>query len=292
MAAHESQSLIIEMQACRSDPFLHFLGGELYAAFGGDKAAYATENLAAHWRHVSRGFIRVDADELTYPAHVILRFRLERALIGGTLEVADLPAAWNAGFEALLGIAPPDDARGCLQDIHWSAGGIGYFPTYTLGNMYAAQFMSQARAELGDLDGDLQSNAFEFFHGTDPTVFSASGDTDNDGLPDAWELAKFGNLNQTAAGDPDRDGVNNLAEYLAGSDPNNPNSVPGDLNGTIFRTHGSWQISAAQISGPTTTRMVMATTTPLNLFLAAARRMPPCIRHGFRRVCLYSAIPS
>ncbi|HEX8376003.1 MAG TPA: carboxypeptidase M32, partial [Geminicoccaceae bacterium] len=103
MAAHESQSLIIEMQACRSDAFLGFLGGELRRSFGGDPATYATANLAAHWRHVSRGFIRVDADELTYPAHVILRFRLERALIGGDLAVADLPAAWNEGFRALLG---------------------------------------------------------------------------------------------------------------------------------------------------------------------------------------------
>ncbi|MBD0271787.1 MAG: carboxypeptidase M32, partial [Acetobacteraceae bacterium] len=116
MAAHESQSLLVEMQACRSDAFLGFLGGELRASFGGDAAAYSTANLAVHWRHVSRGFIRVDADELTYPAHVILRFRLERALIGGELAAADLPGAWNEGFRALLGIAPPDDARGCLQD--------------------------------------------------------------------------------------------------------------------------------------------------------------------------------
>ena len=92
MAAHESQSLIIEMQACRSDAFLTSSVASCTRTFGGDAAAYATANLAAHWRHVSRGFIRVDADELTYPAHVILRFRLERALIGGELAVADLPA--------------------------------------------------------------------------------------------------------------------------------------------------------------------------------------------------------
>jgi carboxypeptidase Taq len=155
MAAHESQSLIVEMQACRSDAFLGFLGGELRRSFGGDAAPYARQNLAAHWRHVSRGFIRVEADELTYPAHVILRFRLERALIGGGLAVADLPGAWSDGFRALLGIAPPDDARGCLQDIHWHDGAFGYFPSYTLGAMAAAQLMRAARREVAGLDAAL-----------------------------------------------------------------------------------------------------------------------------------------
>ncbi len=160
MAAHESQSLIIEMQACRSDAFLSFLGPELLKVFGGDAAAYRTENLARLWRHVERGFIRVDADELTYPAHVILRFRLERALIAGDLTLADLPGAWNDGTRSLLGITPPDDARGCLQDIHWHDGAFGYFPSYTLGAMAAAQLMKAARAATPGLDdamakGDL-----------------------------------------------------------------------------------------------------------------------------------------
>lgn len=155
MAAHESQSLIVEMQACRSDAFLTFLGPELHRAFGGDAAHYAPENLARLWRRVERGFVRVDADELTYPAHVILRFRLERALIGGELRVADLPGAWAEGMQALLGIAPPDDARGCLQDIHWHDGAFGYFPSYTLGAMAAAQLMKAARAAIPDLDAEL-----------------------------------------------------------------------------------------------------------------------------------------
>ncbi|MDO9710230.1 carboxypeptidase M32 [Paracraurococcus lichenis] len=155
MAAHESQSLIVEMQACRSDGFLSFLGRELRASFGGDPALYATENLVALWRRVERGHIRVDADELTYPAHVILRFRLERAMIEGALEVADLPAAWNEGFSALLGIVPPDDARGCLQDIHWHDGAFGYFPSYTLGAMAAAQLMQAARREVPEIDDAL-----------------------------------------------------------------------------------------------------------------------------------------
>ncbi len=93
---------------------------------------------------MERGFIRVDADEMTYPAHVILRFRLEQAMISGDLAVADLPGAWNDGMPALLGITPPDDALGCLQDIHWYDGGFGYFPAYTLGAMAAAQLMAAA----------------------------------------------------------------------------------------------------------------------------------------------------
>ncbi len=155
MAAHESQSLIVEMQACRSDAFLRFLGPQLLASFGGDAAQYAPDNLGRLWRHVSRGFIRVDADEITYPAHVILRFRLEQALIGGSLAVADLPEAWNAGFFQLLGVRPPNDAQGCLQDIHWHDGAFGYFPSYTLGAMAAAQLMQAARAAVPGLDAAL-----------------------------------------------------------------------------------------------------------------------------------------
>lgn len=155
MATHESQSLIIEMQASRSESFLSFLGPELHAAFGGSAEAFAPENLGRLWRRVERGFIRVEADELTYPAHVILRFRLEQALIGGTLQVADLPGAWNEGFTRLLGITPPDDARGCLQDIHWHDGAFGYFPSYTLGAMAAAQLMKAARAAMPGLDDAL-----------------------------------------------------------------------------------------------------------------------------------------
>lgn len=155
MAAHESQSLIVEMQACRSDAYLSWLGPELHAAFGGDPAPYEAENLARLWRRVERGFIRVDADEMTYPAHVILRFRLEQALVSGELLVPDLPGAWAEGLHALLGITPPDDARGCLQDIHWYDGAFGYFPSYTLGAMAAAQLMAAARRALPGLDAAL-----------------------------------------------------------------------------------------------------------------------------------------
>jgi len=160
MAVHESQSLIFEMQACRSDAFLGWLSNELLATFPDHNAEFAPANLARIWRRVSPDFIRVDADEMTYPAHVILRFRLERAMIAGDLAVNDLPAAWSEGMQALLGITPPDDRLGCLQDIHWYEGLFGYFPSYTLGAMAAAQMMAAARREVTGLDrafarGDL-----------------------------------------------------------------------------------------------------------------------------------------
>jgi carboxypeptidase Taq len=160
MAAHESQSLIVEMQACRSDAFLSWLGGRLHESFGGAVEPYRLENLGRLWRQVKRSTIRVDADEMTYPAHVILRFRLEQALIAGDLTVADLPGAWNDGLHALLAITPPDDAQGCLQDIHWYDGAFGYFPSYTLGAMAAAQLMEAARQQVPKMNeafsrGDL-----------------------------------------------------------------------------------------------------------------------------------------
>jgi carboxypeptidase Taq len=155
MAVHESQSLIVEMQAVRSDAFLGWLGGRLHTTFSGAPEPYRPENLGRLWRHVQRSTIRVDADELTYPAHVMLRFRLERAMIAGELAVADLPGAWNDGQVALLGISPPNDAQGCLQDIHWYDGAFGYFPSYTLGAMAAAQLMQAAREQVPGLDEGL-----------------------------------------------------------------------------------------------------------------------------------------
>ena len=160
MAAHESQSLIVEMQACRSDAYLGWLGQELHATFNGDAAPYQADNLGRLWRRIERGFIRVDADEMTYPAHVIMRFELEQALIAGDLQVADLPSAWNEALHALLGITPPDDAHGVLQDIHWYDGLFGYFPSYTLGAMAAAQLMKAARHRVGGLDTALSQGDF------------------------------------------------------------------------------------------------------------------------------------
>jgi carboxypeptidase Taq len=139
MVAHESQSLLLEMQVCRSRAFLGYLAPLLRATFGRDGEAFAPDNLYRQAIRVARGFIRVDADEVTYPLHVILRYRLEKALLADDLPLADLPGAWNEGMRELLGITPPDDRLGCLQDIHWPGGAIAYFPCYTLGALMAAQ---------------------------------------------------------------------------------------------------------------------------------------------------------
>ncbi|HVA35873.1 MAG TPA: carboxypeptidase M32 [Stellaceae bacterium] len=144
MSVHESQSLLIEMQVCRSHEFLEFAAPILRECFGGGPE-WTAENLYRLGTRVARSLIRVDADEVTYPAHVILRYRLERALISSELELADLPDAWAAGMERLLAVTPPDDRNGCLQDIHWYDGAWGYFPTYTLGAMTAAQLFDAAK---------------------------------------------------------------------------------------------------------------------------------------------------
>jgi carboxypeptidase Taq len=144
MSIHESQSLLVEMQASRSREFVAWLAGEAKAAFDGDGPAWSAENFTRIYHRVRRGLIRVDADEATYPCHVILRYRLERAMIAGELALADLPGAWSEQMKAMVGVVPPDDRDGCLQDIHWPSGTWAYFPTYTLGAMTAAQFFAAA----------------------------------------------------------------------------------------------------------------------------------------------------
>jgi carboxypeptidase Taq len=160
MSVHESQSLLMEMQLCRSKAFLDFAAPILRDCFGGSGPAWESENLYRLGTRVRRSFIRVDADEVTYPAHVILRYRLERAMIAGDLTLKDLPAAWNDGMKDLLGVAPPDDRQGCLQDIHWYDGGFGYFPTYTLGAMTAAQFFDAAKRDR-DVDTGIAGGDFK-----------------------------------------------------------------------------------------------------------------------------------
>jgi carboxypeptidase Taq len=151
MAAHESQSLLIEMQACRAAAFVGYLAPLARDAFGGAGPAWEPDNISRLYNRVEPGFIRVDADEVTYPAHVILRYRLEKAMIAGEMEPDDLPGAWNAGMTELLGISPPDDALGCLQDIHWYDGAWAYFPTYTLGAMAAAQIFAAATQAVPEI---------------------------------------------------------------------------------------------------------------------------------------------
>jgi carboxypeptidase Taq len=110
---------------------------------------------------VRPSLIRVEADEATYNLHILVRFELEQALLEGDLPVGDLPAAWNRKYHNYLGIDPPDDARGVLQDVHWSAGLIGYFPTYSLGNLYAAQLFAHADSQLGGLAELFTRGEFE-----------------------------------------------------------------------------------------------------------------------------------
>ncbi|MDA1098087.1 MAG: carboxypeptidase M32 [Proteobacteria bacterium] len=160
MAMHESQSLLIEMQVCRGDAFLRYLAPLLRDRGGVSGPAWDAEGLARRVRHVARSLIRVEADEVTYPLHIIHRYRLERAMLAGDLEVADLPTAWRMGMAQLLGIAVPNDRDGCMQDIHWMDGAFGYFPTYTLGAMAAAQVYRAAEAALPGLSGDIVQGNF------------------------------------------------------------------------------------------------------------------------------------
>jgi carboxypeptidase Taq len=146
MVLHESQSLLIEMQICRSPEFFEWAAPVVAAGFGGEGPAWTADNLYRLTTRVEPSLIRVEADEVTYPAHIVLRTRLERAMIVGDLAIADLPGAWNDGMVELLDIRPPDDRLGCLQDIHWPDGAFGYFPTYSLGAMAAAQLAAAATA--------------------------------------------------------------------------------------------------------------------------------------------------
>ena len=147
MSLHESQSLLMEMQVCRSREFLDFAAPLLREAFGGSGKAWAAENLYRLYTRVEPGLIRVDADEVTYPCHVILRYDIEKDLIAGKLQIKDLPERWRADMQALLGLTPDSDANGCMQDIHWTDGAFGYFPTYSLGAMTAAQFFATAKKD-------------------------------------------------------------------------------------------------------------------------------------------------
>jgi len=147
MTVHESQSLSLEMMAGRSLEFLQWLSPRLAEGYGGDPARWSLANVQNTWRRLDDGYIRVEADELSYPLHVILRYRLERALIAGDLLPPDVPGAWNELFAKLIGRTPPDLAHGCLQDIHWAAGLMGYFPNYAMGSMLAAQLFERATAD-------------------------------------------------------------------------------------------------------------------------------------------------
>jgi carboxypeptidase Taq len=152
MSIHESQSKLWENHVARSPAFAHVLAEQL--SKGGFQVV--PEQLHASLVGVQPSLIRVSADPLTYPLHIILRFELELALIAGELAVRDLPDAWNEGMRRLLGVEAPSDALGCLQDVHWAAGAFGYFPSYALGCLIAAQLWEALEAELGPREDDLR----------------------------------------------------------------------------------------------------------------------------------------
>ena len=160
MGIHESQSRLFENYVGRSRAFVHCLYPTLRELFPTQLADVTEEEI---WRAVNRaepGLIRTEADELTYALHIMVRYEIEKALIQGTLAVADLPAAWNAKYKEYLGVDVPDNAHGCLQDIHWSMGDIGYFPSYALGSAYGAQAIADLRKTM-DLDAQWAAGDME-----------------------------------------------------------------------------------------------------------------------------------
>lgn len=193
MGIHESQSLLWEKQVGLGRPFWTALYPQLQAEYG-FLAQVPLDTFLFGISLVDLGnFIRVDADELTYPLHVILRYEIERDLFSGQLQVGDLPRVWNEKMQQYLGITPPNDRLGVLQDVHWSMGSFGYFPSYTLGALYAAQFMNACRRDVPEVDAALARGEVQpllgwlrarihqpgSLYGTDELVRRASGEALN-----------------------------------------------------------------------------------------------------------------
>ncbi|MEL7176701.1 MAG: carboxypeptidase M32 [Pseudomonadota bacterium] len=209
MGVHESQSRIYENQLGRSRAFTGYLFGKMRDAFG-DFGIDDEDSFYAAVNRIHAGYIRTEADEVQYNLHVLLRFDLERQLIAGDLQVADLEDAWNSRFEADFGYAVDKPSNGCLQDVHWSVGLFGYFATYTLGNVYAGCLYESLRGAVPSLDADLAqgntSNATAWLrdnlqqHGglrtPRDTIAHATGASPSEGPLLAYLDAKFGALYQ------------------------------------------------------------------------------------------------
>jgi carboxypeptidase Taq len=157
LGIHESQSRLWENFVGRSLAFWKWCQPLVATELGVDLSA---EEIYAGMNLVDPSFIRVEADEATYNLHIMVRFELERALMNGSLAAADVPHEWNRRYKEYLGVDVPDDALGCLQDVHWSGGSFGYFPTYTLGNLYAAQFFEKIREDIPDIDARFERGEF------------------------------------------------------------------------------------------------------------------------------------
>lgn len=166
MGLHESQSLFQEMQICRSQAFMQFAAPLVREVFASQASlqpeTFSGENLARLYTRVERGFIRVDADEVTYPLHVVLRYRIEKALIEGDLTVRDMPEVWDQHMQRALSLSTAGNYRdGCMQDVHWPSGAVGYFPSYTLGALIAAQLFEAALLSMPDLEAQLARGEFQ-----------------------------------------------------------------------------------------------------------------------------------
>lgn len=194
MSIHESQSLLAENQIGLSRQFLEFIHPKIISLFNLDTSIFAIDNIYNHLTYVEPSFIRVEADEVTYPLHIILRYKLEKLLISGDLSAKDLPEVWNTEFSKYLGIEVTNDADGCLQDIHWSSGGFGYFPSYTLGALTAAQIMNKIKKVLPNTNSDMASGNLQniyswlrenihskgsFYPTADELLLNATGETLN-----------------------------------------------------------------------------------------------------------------
>jgi carboxypeptidase Taq len=160
LGIHESQSRLWENQVGRSLPFWKWLHPKLMEFFGDAAGGLSLQQVYGGANIVKPDLIRVEADEATYNLHIMVRFEIERALIAGDMAVSDVPGVWNAKYKEYLDVTVPDNRRGCLQDIHWSLASMGYFPTYTLGNLYAAQFFEKALADMPDLYDQFERGEF------------------------------------------------------------------------------------------------------------------------------------
>ena len=162
MGVHESQSLLWERMVGLSEPFQHYLLPEIQKRF--PDSAFKSKTPQDLYKAINTirdpSMIRVEADEVTYTMHVILRYEIEKGLINGDVKVADVPKIWNEKMQEYLGVTPSNDAEGCCQDIHWSGGAFGYFPTYSLGAMYACQIYYAALEAIPDLDSLIKARDF------------------------------------------------------------------------------------------------------------------------------------
>jgi carboxypeptidase Taq len=160
LGIHESQSRMWENFVGRSESFWAWCGPRVRDAFGAPVAALSDRDMFEAMNAVEPSLIRVEADEATYNLHIMVRFEMERALMSGEMNAADVPIEWNRRYKEYLGVDVPDDARGCMQDTHWSGASFGYFPTYTLGNLYAAQIFEKARDDVPDMDAAFAKGDF------------------------------------------------------------------------------------------------------------------------------------